>query len=62
MGILFQNDTSRLITPIEHKLFPKMVACEVKRFGATGLEEWNGMCVLAGTCHAYLKRALYHAV
>ncbi|XP_063684844.1 innexin inx7-like isoform X2 [Bolinopsis microptera] len=33
-------------TSVKHKLFPKMVACEIKRWGTTGLEEENGMCVL----------------
>ena len=41
------NNATRF-TPIQNKLFPKMVACEVKRWGASGLEEWQGMCVLAG--------------
>ena len=34
-------------TLIQDKLFPKMAACEIKRWGATGLEEEQGMCVLA---------------
>jgi len=40
-------DTDNYSTSIKHKLFPKMVACEIKRWGTTGLEEENGMCVLA---------------
>lgn len=34
-------------TGIKDLLFPKMVACEIKRWGPTGLEDENGMCVLA---------------
>lgn len=34
-------------TEVKDKLFPKMVACEVKRWGASGIEEEQGMCVLA---------------
>lgn len=34
-------------TGIKDVLFPKMVACEIKRWGPSGLEEENGMCVLA---------------
>ena len=29
------------------KLFPKMIMCEIKRWGASGLEEEQGMCILA---------------
>ena len=32
---------------IKDLLFPKMVACEIKRWGPSGLEDENGMCVLA---------------
>ena len=32
---------------IRDRLFPKMVACEIKRWGPAGLEEEQGMCVLA---------------
>jgi len=35
------------VTGIKDLLFPKMVACEIKRWGPTGLEDENGMCVLA---------------
>ena len=42
------NNTAPRFTPIQNKLFPKMVACEVKRWGVSGIEEWQGMCVLAG--------------
>lgn len=42
------NNTASRFTPIQNKLFPKMVACEVKRWGVTGLEEWQGMCILSG--------------
>lgn len=34
-------------TGIKDLLFPKMVACEIKRWGPSGLEDENGMCVLA---------------
>ena len=51
-GIQWLADITRqqptVFTPIYNKLFPKMVQCEVKRWGVTGLEEWQGMCVLAG--------------
>lgn len=36
-----------LATEEKDKLFPKMVACEVKRWGSSGIEEEQGMCVLA---------------
>jgi len=32
---------------MQDKLFPKMAACEIKRWGPSGLEEEQGMCVLA---------------
>lgn len=35
------------VTGIRDLLFPKMVACEIKRWGPSGLEDENGMCVLA---------------
>ncbi|KAL5266003.1 hypothetical protein ACHWQZ_G006599 [Mnemiopsis leidyi] len=34
-------------TLIQDKLFPKMASCEIKRWGTTGIEEEQGMCVLA---------------
>jgi len=34
-------------TMMQDKLFPKMAACEIKRWGPSGLEEEQGMCVLA---------------
>ena len=45
---IYDITTTSKYTPVMNKLFPKMVACEVKRWGVTGLEEWHGMCVLAG--------------
>jgi len=38
--------TNGTYTLIQHKLFPKMTACEIKRWGATGLDVVRGMCVL----------------
>ncbi|KAL5271269.1 hypothetical protein ACHWQZ_G001792 [Mnemiopsis leidyi] len=32
---------------VRDRLFPKMVACEIKRWGPSGMEEEQGMCVLA---------------
>ena len=33
-------------TPIQDKLFPKLAACEIKRWGATGIDTTRGMCVM----------------
>lgn len=35
------------VTGIKDLLFPKMVACEIVRWGPSGLEDESGMCVLA---------------
>lgn len=39
----FDNESSL----VRDKMFPKMVACEIKRWGPSGIEEEQGMCVLA---------------
>ena len=41
-----REDTGYETNP-KDKLFPKMIMCEIKRWGASGLEEEQGMCVLA---------------
>lgn len=50
-------------TLIKDKLFPKMVACEIKRWGPTGIEEEQGMCVLApNVINQYLFLILWFAI
>ena len=39
-------ESSAHMTLPQDKLFPKMAACEIKRWGTTGLETSKGMCVL----------------
>merc|ERR1719276_703305 len=52
-----------LATEEKDKLFPKMVACEVKRWGASGIEEEQGMCVLApNVINQYLFLILWFAI
>lgn len=41
-----REDTGHETNP-KDKLFPKMIMCEIKRWGASGLEEEQGMCILA---------------
>lgn len=41
-----RDSESVINSPID-KLFPKMIACEIKKWGTTGIQEENGMCVLA---------------
>lgn len=50
-------------TLIKDKLFPKMVACEIKRWGPSGIEEEQGMCVLApNVINQYLFLILWFAI
>lgn len=48
-GLLWETDSmlNNVRSVIQEKLFPKVVACEVKRYGTTGLEEDQGMCMLS---------------
>ena len=39
------NDT--ILTPPAERLFPRMAACEIKHWGATGIARTRGMCLLA---------------
>ena len=47
-GLLWETNSplNNIRSLIQEKLFPKVVMCELIRYGTTGLEEEQGMCIL----------------